>query len=236
MKRVCCITFAIAILFAACYYKPDDFIFDESTDSYQLNDYYIDENGNEGIVCANGTDGFFKFLMVISADESYQVWGPIDYDIYPYDSINTNIINSANFGIIMLQSMKSIGIERFPAQAWCDSKNKGDGLPYGGSWHLPTVREFEIVTHATKIEYINQALENIGATPIDTSSFYWTCVEDFPGYITLNGDSDIINNDPENRAIPLSPMLNIYTNRDRWIKQNKHHVRAVKYVYYKTNK
>ena len=221
----------------ACNHETEDFVFDESTENYQMYDYYIDKYGNEGIVVYSGYYGEGYLLMVISADESYQSWGPMGMDLYPYDTITKNYINEPYFGIAMLQSMKSIGINAFHAQAWCDSKNKGDQHPYGGSWHLPTYRDIELCLKTeSRINWINQALMDIGATPISVDSMYWTCVEDFPNYVVLNSDTNGVNFDPSNRAVATTPTLRFYVDRDRWLKQNKHHVRAIKYVYYKRKK
>ena len=127
-----------------------------------------------------------------------------------------------------MQSMKSMGIERFPAQQWCDKKNLGDPYPSSSSWRLPTYYELRLVFSSKDL---NNALKQAGGTPLNNSYYYWTCLEDIENY--LHFDNIITDFDRENRAIILNPHGNAYIDKDKWIKKNKYHVRAIKYIYYK---
>lgn len=215
----------------SCDHKTDDFVFDVSTEDYAMNDYYVDEYGNEGIVVYIGSAGSRKLAMVLSADEANLPWGPLGRRVCRLDTVPSYKPHNLSFPIAMLQSMKSIGVEQFPAQAWCDSKNHGEPYPRGSSWHLPTDYEYELFKSVYTLRDINNALKDIGAETLDTGAMYWTCVEDYEGYIHFSGT--VSDYDPENRAVVITPRNASYTDKDRWIKQNKYRVRAVKYVYWK---
>ena len=96
---------------------------------------------------------------------------------------------------------------------------------------MPTFYEFKnIFGSESHLSSINDALIRIGGTTIDSDNYYWTCVEDIDGYITV--DNQAIGYDQENRAVLSSPTIYTFSNKDRWIKKNKYHVRAIKYIYY----
>ena len=65
----------------------------------------------------------------------------------------------------------------------------------------------------------------------EESNYYWTCTEDIENYVSMNDSIDDF--DKENRAIPITFRFSSYINKDYWLKKNKYHVRAIKYVYYK---
>ena len=224
----------IAFLLHSCSdHESDDLFTDDTTEEYQLYDYYVDDYGNEGIVVYIQSSNHYskKYIIVLSADESDQSWGPMGELVYDCDSIKFSDLKEPAFGVAVLQSMKSRGIDRFPAQAWCDQKNQSEPYPRGGSWRLPTYDEFKkIFKSGNNLSDINNALFAIGGTTVNEEYFYWTCVEDFDGYITI--EQQTLDYDKENRAILSTPTNSTFSNKDRWIKKNKYNVRAIKYIYY----
>lgn len=226
--------FTLCVVLSSCSFESEGVFTDDTTEEYELYDYYVDSYGNEGIVAYihQSTSSERKYVIVISADESYQSWGPMGERVYKSDSVSSSVCRSSGFGVAVLQAMHSIGIDRYPAQSWCDSKNEKEEYPRAGSWRLPSFHEFGLIRGAngSKIESLNSALKGIGGTPILTDHLYWTCAEDFDNYITINGeDSDY---DRENRAVITSPMNATYSNKERWLKKNRYYARAIKYVYY----
>lgn len=216
-------------------FKSDDIIVEEVGEDCALNDIYVDEYGNEGVIACIYEDRFMdKYIIAISADEGYEAWGPMGEAVYKPDGINFDSIQNyyilyyPSFGLMMQQSMKSMGINRFPAQQWCDRKNQGDPYPNAASWRLPSLVEWLLIIENTGL---NDALISIGGTPLDESHYYWTCTEDIKDYTPVFDSATTY--DKENRAVLCNPVHNTYHNKDYWIKKNKHHVRAIKYVYYK---
>lgn len=230
-KRQLLLSISLLLLSTACSFESDALYTDDTTEECQLYDYYIDEYGNEGIVAyvyqSKSTQR--KEVIVISADEALLPWGPTGMAVYQADTLKKNTLNSSTFGVSMHQSMKSIGIDRFPAQAWCDAKNGNEPYPRGGSWRLPSFYEMNLALK--DVDALNAALTSIGGTTISVSSHYWTCVEDYSGYITING-ADNTDYDCQNRAVITSASNSTYSNKDRWLKKNKYNVRAIKYVYF----
>lgn len=221
-----------AIVQQSCRFESDELFADETTEGYQLYDYYIDSYGNEGIVAhIESSYHSSRYIIILSADETYAYWGPMGELVYNYDEISLSALYQPSFGIAMLQNMKSMGIERFPAQAWCDQKNQSEPYPSGVSWRLPSRSEFvSIFGKGNHLSDINKALRGIGGTIVDEDHFYWTCTEDIDGYVTVGGQA--IGYDQANRAVLSSPRNTAFSNKDRWIKKNKYHVRAIKYIYY----
>lgn len=224
------ILFILTVLLCliSCSFESDDIITDDTTEQYDLYDYYIDEYGNEGIVAYIQT----KYIIVISSDESYESWGPMGETVYKGNISSTELI-LAHFGVSIHQAMKSIGIEKFPAQNWCDQKNKPEKYPRAGSWRLPTKRELNLIfgKSGEKVDRLNSALLRSGGYSINKNEYYWTCIEDYDGYIEID---DIVSNyDPENRAFMMTYDNATFGNKDRWIKKNKYYVRAIKYIYYR---
>lgn len=134
--------------------------------------------------------------------------------------------------VTMLRSMRSRGIERYPAQAWCDKKNHGEEYPYGGSWRLPTFHEYTFImgNKGARVSKINDALRETGGTPLNTGDYYWMCDEDYEGHVKIKDNET--DYDRENRAVIGTPMRTTTTTKERWIKKNSHYVRAIKYIYY----
>ena len=225
----------LVFLFSSCDFEPDGVFTDDTTEKYELYDYYIDPYGNEGVIAYiydNKTSGK-KYIIAISSDETYLPWGPMGEAIYKNDTITKSGLIAPTFGVVMHQAMKSIGIERFPAQAWCDEKNCGEKLPRAGSWRLPSYQELRLIfgSNGRNISSLNLSLIGMGGKPLNNNNLYWTCVEDFDNYITIDGEK--YDYDKENRAIISSPINSTFGYKDRWLKKNKYYVRAIKYVYYK---
>jgi hypothetical protein len=233
-KIVALLLYIVSFLGFSCSFESEGIFTDDTTEEYQLYDYYIDSYGNEGVVAYihNSKNTGRKYVIVISSDESYHSWGPMGENVYKSDTISKLGINQPSFGVAMHQAMKSIGIKRFPAQAWCDEKNSNEKYPRAGSWRLPSCQELQLVfgTKGEKVDVLNASLTGIGASPINKNNVYWTCVEDFEGYITIKGEQS--DYDKENRAVISSPLNSTFSYKDRWLKKNKYYVRAIKYVYY----
>lgn len=222
----------------SCDTESGALIVDELDEEYKLYDYYIDKNGNEGIVAyiLNGSSVSnypkgYKYMIVISSDESLEPWGPMGEIIMKKDSASTSDFRQPTAGITMLQSMNSRGINRYPAQNWCFNKNLRRDIS-SSSWRLPTYYELLLIfgSKGNNISNLNHALQVTGGKLIDNQQFYWTCIEDYDGYITV-GDLEL-DYDQANRAILMSPNISTSVNKDCWLKKNKYYVRAVKYIYY----
>lgn len=216
--------------------ESDEIILDETTEEYQLYDYYVDENGNEGIVVHIKNNEHSGCIIVLSADETYLPWGPINEVVYQRtDSLKWSYYSyeKASFGVAMLNLTKYKGIEKYPAMAWCDHKNK-KVLPSCSSWRLPTRDELIEIwgwTHKTDLDKINAALTDIGGITINSENNYWTCAEDYEDYIHPVFDKNLEHvADPLNNAIATQPY-----SRDKIckLKKNYNYVRAIKYIYIK---
>lgn len=228
----------ICISLISCDKESDALLVDELDEEYQLYDYYIDEKGNEGIVAyiLNGNSSSeypkgYKYMIVLSSDESLEPWGPMGEIVMKKDSASTWEFSQPTVGITMLQSMNSRGMNRYPAQNWCFNKNRSIDI-LSSSWHLPTSYELLQIfgSKGGNVSNLNHALQVTGGKLIDVSHLYWTCMEDYDGYIKVNGQS--IDYDQANRAILTSPLHSTFSDKDRWLKKNKYYVRAIKYIYY----
>lgn len=202
-------------------------IVDERGDNLELYDYYVDEYGNEGIVV------YINLLetrvLVLSSDEQELPWGQPGQLLF--DSL-TSISSESNNGLLMLNIMYNHGIDHYPAQSWCMSKNNG-GFPYTGSWRLPSHYEWKnfVCRSENVVNQINKSLARIGGVPLDKNDYYWTCTEDYENYWKFSvSETDY---DPVNCAINESPLIRALVNKENWHKQRTHKVRAIKYVYYK---
>ena len=211
--------------------KSDEYIVGDS-DHYSLYDTYTDDYGNMGVIVRIVTKtNHYKYIIAISADETEAAWGPMDKMVFK-DGIHGNdtVAENMNFSLGMLQLMKLEGIERFPAQQWCDAKNNDELNPNAESWTLPSYKIMDDILSTTNLILLNRKLNNIGGTPIDSYGTYWTCAEDYDGYISIAGtESDY---DAANRATLIKPLGGTFDNKEQWMKKNKHKVRAIKYVYY----
>lgn len=206
-------------------------------DTYKLYDLYVDEYGNKGIVAwkyyykwKNGdvTDR----MLVLSLDEAFLPWGPMNERVYLADSIPL----PWRFGVAMLQSMYDRGIERYPAMNWCNQKNRGD-KPYSGSWRLPVKTEWNTMLddddNPLHLQAINQALKKYGGTPLDEEEMYWMAGEDYEGYVRFDSKDIETDYDPYNRAVAMNAEIKLWTDKDRWLKKLYNRVRAVKYVVFR---
>ena len=234
MKEIVKYLLLISVMLSSCSFESEGVFTDDTTEECLLYDYYIDEYGNEGIVAysVSGKTTGRKYAIVVSADEALLPWGPMGEAIYKSDTITSRGLRSSSFSIGMHQIMKSLGIDKFPAQAWCDAKNQDEDYPRAGSWHLPSYYEYQLIfgTKGRNVTSLNSAFISIGGTPF-SDGMYWTCVEDFDNYITItDNESDY---DKANRAVITSPYNVTHGYKDRWLKKNNYYVRAIKYVYYK---
>lgn len=220
----------------SCREESDALLIDETDEIYQLYDYYVDKYGNEGIVAyvstSNSTNNPkpYKYLMVVSADETTLPWGPMGEIVMQLDTFRKDELRANHFSLATLQSMYSKDISRYPAQQWCFAKNHSRKI-YTGSWRLPSLQElYKLFYSANSITKLNSALQNIGGKQFDYDALYWTCTEDFENYITITGqESDY---DQPNRAVIQSPQNSTYGDKDKWLKKNHYRVRAIKYIYY----
>lgn len=239
MRRLKLLPFILLLLFAfiSCKVESDDLILGDAQANYKLYEPYIDEYGNKGVIACITRyveSGELAEVIVLSADETEERWGPMDELVYQAEIEDNKIFKSQTYGLGVLQSMKAMGINRFPAQKWCDAKNEDEEYPKTDSWRLPTYYELRnIFNKGENVQYLNTALQRIGGTTIDMDNVYWTCVEDFEGYIqiTNNGVAVATDYDKENRAVITTPYNSTYSNKDKWLKKNKFYVRAIKYIH-----
>lgn len=225
---------ATALLLSACK-KNDDLFYSEDTGAeFNLYDYYIDNYGNEGIVAYVSGNDSNKYFIILSLDETEAQWGPTGMQVFNGSSPDN--YTSSRFGLAMLYCMYSIGMERFPAQQWCFSKNTGETYPRAGSWRLPTYTDWWLIIGETvypdsNIAQLNRHIQDHYGTPLGTNAYYWCCEEDYEGYVELvDTESDF---DPENRAVMTTPLWRASADKDKWIKKNSHNVRAIKYIFRK---
>lgn len=237
-RIVTTILLLIGLLMCSCDKESDSLLVDELDEEYQLYDYYVDEYGNEGVIVymLNGSSiskypKGYKYIIVMSLDESLEPWGPMGEVIMKKDSAAISEFRQPTAGITMLQSMYSRGIERYPAQRWCFAKNHSQEIG-ASSWRLPSYYEMMLIfgTSGKNVAKINQVLSRSGGVLIDDSHLYWTCIEDYENYITVNGH--VLDYDQANRAVLTSPHNSTFSNKDRWLKKNHYYVRAIKYIYY----
>ena len=222
--RYILVTLCLSILFCLCGCDESDKVIVDETQGveYEIGDLYIDKYGNKGYICRKDKGSSYESIMVVSADEGFTSWGPLNLRVAPYDTLKSYSMSTffEYFGIAMLHCAKTLGIENFPAQKWCDDKNHGYKYPSGTSWHLPTPSEIECFSSISGIDSL-LGLNN---------KYYWSCVEDITGC-----DGFIIPNEnylPKDRALPVNLEGETFRNKDLWVKRNKYYVRAVKYIYY----
>lgn len=224
------------VVYSSCDDESDALILDETDEIYELYDYYVDESGNEGVVAYQSTlkdednPEPYKYLLVISADETTLPWGPMNEYVMPLDTFRNSELKTNYFSLAMLQTMYSKKISRYPAQEWCFAKNHSHEI-YAGSWRLPSRNElYNILSSTSRVVKLNTAMRNIGGAEFEAGNMYWTCTEDFNNYITIKGqESDY---DQANRAVITSPGNYVYGDKNKWLKKNAYHVRAIKYIYY----
>lgn len=237
MSKIQYIGFLLLVMMLASCHKAKGVFTDELNNGCRLYDYYEDSYGNGGIVAEIVTpaDNKGTSILVLSLDEAALPWGPTEERVYR-ERVSSGGTAISSFGIAMLQIMRSMGISRFPAQEWCDQKNKQETYVRGGSWHLPTVYDLELIfgNSGRKVDSLNTALLKAGGVPVAKNALYWTCVEDIDSLWTFSGMENTF--DPENRAVPINYQAKSFTNKDRWLKKNRYNVRAVKCIYYEYKK
>lgn len=213
------------LLMAGLLVACTEVLIDERGDDLQLYDYYIDEEGNEGIVVKKQSD----VIVVLSLDETELAWGPMDKVVL--EETDKDFFERERFSVAIQYAMLDKGIYKFPAQAWCYAKNKNGQMGIG-SWRLPSFYDWEyIISIKNHYEKINQALTKMGGEPLSTDAHYWTCTEDYKEAFVLNNNVD--DYDAANRAININIQLRSFVKKDRWVKNNVYKVRAIKHVYYK---
>lgn len=224
------------LLFASCigddYDEPWVYVDDTYGKNYKLYDLYRDVYGNEGIVAYFEEDTDFRYIMVLSLDETVASWGPTGETIFKGDPDSS--VYNPQFGLAMLQCMVSRGIEHFPAQKWCYDKNGRKQFPHTGSWRMPSYIDFELMLrgdYASDFDSINKYLVQYGGTPLSKTDYYWCCEEDYEGYYVMTGTEQ--DYDPDNRAVMTTLEFRSRGDKDFWIKKTKHNVRAVKVICYK---
>ena len=165
MRRLKLLPFILLLLFAfiSCKVESDDLILGDAQANYKLYEPYIDEYGNKGVIACITRyveSGELAEVIVLSADETEERWGPMDELVYQAEIEDNKIFKSQTYGLGVLQSMKAMGINRFPAQKWCDAKNEdeefivpGDTISvYNGS-SLLDPKFYSIVGH--DLIYVN---------------------------------------------------------------------------------
>ena len=229
-----------ALVIVSCG-KDDDkttrrvYVDDTDGVEYHLYDLYIDKYGNEGLVVYVEGDASYKYIQVISVDETITTWGPTGETILKGNP--DSLVYNPNFSLAMLQCMKTRGIEHFPAQRWCDAKNNGEPYPRTSSWMLPAYLDWYGICgeHGINVDSINSHLVALGKTPLTKNDYYWMCDEDYDEYMSMV-NSPNQNYDSDNRAVPCMPLIKGLMDKDFWIKKHKHRVRAVKVIQYYIDK
>ena len=224
--RYLLVTLSLSVIFClcCCEEESDKVIVDETHGvEYEVGDLYIDKYGNTGYICNKKSVSSYESIMIVSADEGFTSWGPLDLKVAPNDTLYkpySMSIFSDYYGIAVLHLAKTLGIEKFPAQKWCDDKNQGDKYTSGTSWHLPTPNEIECFNSISGIDSLLRS----------NNKYYWSCIEDIKGC-----DGLIIPDEtylPKDRAVPVNLEGETFKNKDLWVKRNKYYVRAVTYIYY----
>lgn len=233
-KRIIGYIIVALCLFSSCDKESGPLILDETDKEYNYYDCYTDEYGNKGIVVhitknSDSPTGR-RSIIVLSTDETCCPWGPMGENVGGQDTASY-VLSEKSYSLMVYQNMKARGIERYPAQAWCDLKNGAGSTPYSGSWRLPSYDEFKHIFTRVSINLLNTALRKNGGTPIDDDTkYYWTCTEDVENYITIIGATGL-NYEAENRAVISTIKNSTSGNKDKWMKKNWYNVRAIKYIY-----
>lgn len=209
---------------------------DNVKEEYALFDSYVDEYGNKGIVgdIYNAPDGSLGYIIILSADETEDQWGPTDEAVFRSgENFNKEYLLGCLFGLEMNQMVEQLGADRFPAFRWCHEKN-GDGRPiHSSSWILPAYSELAWI-FGNGIERLNEALDGIGGEPISQDGYYWSAVEDIRDAFhfsdgTLPGNFDF---DQARRAVPMTADRMFPVDKIYWSKVYSYRVRAIKYIYF----
>lgn len=183
---------------------------------YQLYDYYIDKNGEEGIVVLN----YKNKILVMSLDESECIWSKTGFTVANNDTIIKNYDERALF---LNQRATYLGLENFPAFKWCIDKNRSKKYPDINSWILPSLyHQSRHITSSIRYNYelINEHIINYGGTPLNPEAYYW--LADEPSLIYTSSE-----------VSDLEHSLAFTMSKD-WIvsKERQCKVRAFKYILY----
>lgn len=214
-----------------------------SPEDYQLYDYYVDKYGNEGVVGAVHLDpeSWCNYIIVISADETEETWGRSDIETFAWDKVftvgsyphSTEYTHLYFFSLEMSQIVCSTNPKDYPAFNWCLSKNREEKYIHSGSWMLPSAYELFLI-FSNGSENLNQALKEIGGTPISSDYPYWTCVEDIEDAFHFS-DSTLTyadDYDQKRRALPMYSSITFPIDKTSWNKWQINNVRAIKYIYF----
>jgi hypothetical protein len=222
---------ALVVLYA-CDEKSDFVIFDDTAgEDLRYGDYYVDDQGNEGVVAYISLKAQPSFILVVSIDETFLPWGPMGESVCDNDTVNINVLTNPSFGLSMLQAMQAKGISRFPAMAWCNRKNGSETLASASSWRLPTRYELNLIF--ANMNSLNNVLDDLDGTPVRSGRYYWTCLEDYETSTSKGDAIDPSECDCANRALPVNASNVPPADKDYWLKKNQYYVRAVKYLYFK---
>lgn len=184
---------------------------------YELYDYYIDENGEEGIVVSSGSNKG-KYILIMSLDESECIWSKTGISV----ANNDTLIRYYNERALFLnQRATYLGLENFPAFKWCIDKNHSKKYPDINSWILPSLyhQSRHITTITNKYKLINKHIKNYGGTPLDSEALYWLADEPSMTYTSRPVDTE------HSLAFSMSTFWTIS-------KEKKCKVRAFKYILY----
>lgn len=199
--------FAFVAESACSYMNPKELI--RNNDDLRLYDYFIDELGNEGVVAYISYDS--TKVMVISSDETVAAWGPCGFFVLP----DKSGLLDAEESMVMTQETNYHNMSRFPAFKWCHDKNRSERVTVT-DWMLPSSGElWSVWNYRADVQSLNNALINIGGTPISVDELYWTATENTDMRASCIGVE-----------VTAEPLVDE-------VKSNQHRVRAVKYIRYK---
>ena len=142
---------------------------------YDLYDYYVDENGEEGIVVLGSSKN--KYILVMSLDESECIWSKTGVSVANGDTLIRYYDERA---LLLNQRATHLGLEKFPALKWCIDKNHGKNYPDINSWILPSLyHRSKRITSRIQYNYelINQHIESYRGIPLSQEAYYWLADE-----------------------------------------------------------
>jgi hypothetical protein len=214
MKHLITITIMLAIALCASCDKKDGKGSDDDNNSsndnpaivtkkYVVGNFY-NENGIQGIIYKLDNDN--QHGMIISLDEVTNCGWATDTAVEKVETQATNVEN----GMENMEKIKALGIDKYPAFKWCESKNK-DGIT---GWYLPGSYELDDIYRVyanTALSFSDSIKTNGG---IDFSpTYYWSSSEVSAAF------PPVIN----------AQTVNFQNGRmDNTIKSIKHSVRAVR--------
>lgn len=185
---------------------------------YKLYDYYIDKNGEEGIVVLGSSKD--KYFLVMSLDESECIWSKTGFSVADNDTL---IRYYDERSLFLNQRATYLGLENFPAFKWCLDKNRSKKYPDINSWILPSLYyRSKPLTSRIRYNYelINEYIKSYGGTPLDPEALYW--LADEPSLVNTSS------------PVSDSEYSVAFTMSNDWTvsKEKKCKVRAFKYILY----